>query len=74
MRVLAILTALGARIQLIKTTILHGRKAKFLEPIFVDCHKQNVSTGEDIGEVLAQANVLDTVRVSFCVLSSYKVF
>ncbi|KUI61461.1 Zeaxanthin epoxidase, chloroplastic [Cytospora mali] len=63
LRVLAILTALGARIQLIKTTILHGRNAKFLEPIFVDCHKQNISTAEDFGEVLAQANVLDTVRI-----------
>lgn len=68
LRILAILTALGARIQLIRTTISHGRNAKFLEPIFAECKKQNVSTAEDISEVLTQANVLDTERVSSCIL------
>ncbi|RYP83360.1 hypothetical protein DL769_001384 [Monosporascus sp. CRB-8-3] len=64
MLVLAVIIALGARIQLYNTAILHGRMAKFLDPAANECRRQNSSTAHDISDILLRVDVLDSSKVS----------
>ncbi|KAI1073980.1 hypothetical protein F5B20DRAFT_565114 [Whalleya microplaca] len=63
LRILAMIIALGARIQLYNTAIIWGERAKFLSPATIRCQTQNVSTAKDISDILLQAEVLDDSKV-----------
>lgn len=72
--VLAMIIVLGARLQLYNTAILHSGMAGFLRPVVDECLQQNVSTAKDISDIILQAQVLDSTRVSskaVCLLVQY---
>lgn len=64
LQLLTLLTALGARIQLFNTAVVHGRKAKFLDPIVHECRQENASTAIDMSDLLHHAEVLRPDKVS----------
>jgi len=64
LRVLALLSALGTRIQLFNTAIYHGGKSKFLNTISSECREESVSSAVDISDLLCYAEVRRPDKVS----------
>ncbi|KAG6354280.1 hypothetical protein INS49_004885 [Diaporthe citri] len=64
LRVLALLVALGTRIQLFNTAVYHGGRSKFLHTITYECREESVSSAIDISDLLCYAEVLRPDKIT----------
>lgn len=64
LRVLALVVALGTRIQLFKTASYHGSRSRFLSTISSECREEGVSSAVDISDLLSFAEVRRPDKVS----------
>lgn len=64
LRVLALLVALGTRIQLFNTAVYHSGRSKFLHSITHEFREESVSSAIDTSDLLRYAEVLRPDKVS----------
>ncbi|KAH9905660.1 hypothetical protein F4778DRAFT_673038 [Xylariomycetidae sp. FL2044] len=63
-RILALLTALGTRIQLFKTASYHGRRSKFLSTISHECREESMASAIDLSDLLRIADVAHPDKIA----------
>lgn len=63
LRVLALLTTLGARIELYKAAVTNAEKAEFLAPVVGECQRMGVMTANTMSDILLQVDALGEHQV-----------